>query len=288
MIQIDKSITICAIDCVMPKAASRALSLSSMHLMFDKVILFSDGDVDGEHDFQKIQKIESIESYNKFILSELVEYIDTEFVLLVQWDGYILDPNMWTNEFLNYDYIGAKWPQYTDKNDVGNGGFSLRSRKLLASIKSLDINISNNIPEDEVICRIFREKLEKIYDIKFAPSSIADIFSYEQSVSENPTLGFHGFWNCWQYLTDHEAINIIEEMPEKYGSGYLVAKAFMSFYQSNRAKIYEKLYRIAIKSVGEDYLGKMLVMALKYDEPLVYQAMNDARKLFIKSELNNE
>jgi hypothetical protein len=287
MIKIDKSITLCAIDCVMPKAASRALSLSSTHLIFDKVILFSDRDVEGEHDFQKIQKIGSIGSYNRFILSELAEYIDTDFILLVQWDGYIVEPNLWTNEFLKYDYIGAKWPQYTDKHDVGNGGFSLRSRKLLEGVKSLNINLRNSIPEDEVICRIFREKLENNYDIKFAPSSIADIFSYEQSVSETPTLGFHGFWNCWQYLTDQEAISIIEEMPEKYGGGYLVAKAFMTFYQSNRAKIYEQLYRIAIRSVGEDYLSKMLVMALKYDETLVYQAMHDARKLFIKSEINN-
>ena len=35
-------------------------------------------------------------------------------------------PEAWTDDFFNYDYIGATW----DDGVVGNGGFSWRSRKL--------------------------------------------------------------------------------------------------------------------------------------------------------------
>ena len=73
-------------------------------------------------------------------------------MLLVQDDGHVVNPNLWKKEFLNFDYIGAPWPssknwlkrwnKYEDsatkaikrnfkKNRVGNGGFSLRSKKFL-------------------------------------------------------------------------------------------------------------------------------------------------------------
>ena len=27
-------------------------------------------------------------------------------------DGHIVNPHLWTNEFLKYDYIGAPWPKF--------------------------------------------------------------------------------------------------------------------------------------------------------------------------------
>ena len=52
--------------------------------------------------------------------------ISTPFVLVIQWDGYIVDPSAWANAFRKYDYVGAV---VHDKRGtfVGNGGFSLRS-----------------------------------------------------------------------------------------------------------------------------------------------------------------
>ena len=79
----------------------------------------------------------------------LNNYIDSDFVLIIQDDGHIVNPHLWDNEFLNYDYIGAPWPnnkkwknrfsKYDEKvssniirnfnlNNIGNGGFSLRSK----------------------------------------------------------------------------------------------------------------------------------------------------------------
>ena len=38
------------------------------------------------------------------------EYIESDFALVVQDDGHIVNPNNWSDEFLAYDYIGAPWP----------------------------------------------------------------------------------------------------------------------------------------------------------------------------------
>ena len=70
-------------------------------------------------------------------------------MLVIQDDGHIVNPSLWDEEFLKYDYIGLPWPfedswiekqlkeqrpiirKVYPKNRVGNGGFSLRSRKFL-------------------------------------------------------------------------------------------------------------------------------------------------------------
>jgi hypothetical protein len=36
-------------------------------------------------------------------------HVDTEFAILVHEDGFIVNPECWSDEFF-YDYIGAPWP----------------------------------------------------------------------------------------------------------------------------------------------------------------------------------
>lgn len=137
------------------------------------------------------KKLGSKEAYSKFILKELHKYITTDYALIVQHDGYVRNPEAWNPAFLEYDYIGATW-WYKDGHNVGNGGFSLRSRKLLQL--SADLPTSKTHPEDETICRDCRGYLEA-NGIKFAPDHIANQFSFEgynQPGTWNGQFGFHG------------------------------------------------------------------------------------------------
>jgi hypothetical protein len=89
-----------------------------------------------DHFRHQIKPIESIYDYSEFVIKELANYFTTSHVLMAQWDGFIWQTAMWSNEFLQYDYIGAPWPdKFLVKGiprhfNVGNGGFSLRSRRL--------------------------------------------------------------------------------------------------------------------------------------------------------------
>lgn len=133
----------------------------------------------------------------------MVNYIDTSHVLIIHADGYIQNPSAWDNDWLQYDYIGARW-QYHDGYAVGNGGFSLRSRKLLEIISKLNLN--NFHPEDCIISRQLRPMLEQQYGIKFAPVEVADKFSIEaygdimtdsNGIKANRycgQFGFHGYY----------------------------------------------------------------------------------------------
>lgn len=161
-----------------------------------RTIFFSDVVYAGE-DFECIQigKMNWLE-YNRFVICELHKYIQTSHILLIQHDGYVLDASAWTDEFLKYDYIGAPWG-YKDGRNVGNGGFSLRSKKLHFIIAHASLIQENGVfaPEDEVICRLYRKILEENYGIKFAPEDLADRFSFEQRRPLQKTFGFHAYFH---------------------------------------------------------------------------------------------
>lgn len=127
----------------------------------------------------------SKDEYSKFIINELPAIITTDHVLIVQSDGYITNPELWDDSWLQYDYIGAPWPfpPY-----VGNGGFSLRSRKLLEACRGF---YEEGVAEDIVICSKRREELIA-RGIKFAPLEVAARFSRELVHPGHPTFGFHG------------------------------------------------------------------------------------------------
>lgn len=148
----------------------------------------------------KIFKVEadfSLEKYNKFIIKNLNSYINTDFVLIFQNDGFISNLGAWTDEFLNYDYIGAPW-WYNDENNVGNGGFSLRSKKLM-DILAEDDHIEETHPEDHHTCRTYGKYLRDTHGIKFAPQELASRFSVETGNYFNQ-FGFHSKWHLSAYI----------------------------------------------------------------------------------------
>lgn len=67
--------------------------------------------------------IKSKEEYSRYCIKELHKQVQTDFMLVIQWDGYVLNANAWNPEWLKYDWIGAPWEWYTDGMQVGNGGF---------------------------------------------------------------------------------------------------------------------------------------------------------------------
>jgi len=156
------------------------------------------------------------DQYSELTLGLLARTVNTDFNLLVQADGYAVNANAWTNAFYDYDYIGATWPKEKEGRNVGNGGFSWRSKRLydaLLDIRSKytleeiapvitqddvyhDMFMGVSIPEDNLIAKVYRPKLEADYGIRFAPSQVADQFSIETNSSSpwlGKSFGFHGY-----------------------------------------------------------------------------------------------
>jgi hypothetical protein len=119
------------------------------------------------------------------------------------------DGSKWHDFFLVNDYIGATWPWRPHGQNVGNGGFSLRSRQLLDALR--DNEIQGEI-EDTVICQDYRQLLEA-KGIKFAPTELANKFSIEHRYIQ-PTFGFHGIWNAVRYFDNTDLKFISENWPD--------------------------------------------------------------------------
>jgi len=197
--------TLCCIDCQNYGLAARALRLSLAGCEFPRAMLFTDQHIDLKPvETVVINPIRSLQEYSEFVTKQLLNYIDTEYVLLIQWDGYVVSPEAWSEQFLLFDYIGARWPHekvnIPAEHAVGNGGFSLRSRTLLIALQ--DPRIVRLHPDDGAICLTYRSYLEQQYGIVFAPAAVADRFSFEHIEPSGPTFGFHGQINITRFVDD--------------------------------------------------------------------------------------
>ena len=129
------------------------------------------------------------------------KYVETSHMLFVQWDSWILNPEAWTDEFLEYDYVGAPW-WYEDGKNVGNGGFSLRSTRLMRHVGANPEKYPFATAEDDQLCRVHREALEA-EGFRWAPEDLAYRFSREVTGWERPdkSFGFHGLFTWPLHMT---------------------------------------------------------------------------------------
>jgi hypothetical protein len=188
-------VTLCAVTSVNVAATLRALEVSAAQVDFAQIMLLTDSPawaVDSAIRVVPIAPLRSSAAYSDFLLTKLVDYVDTTHCMIAQWDGHLLDASRWKPAFLDYDYIGASWPQFDDGHDVGNGGFSLRSRRLMDLCRAAPFVPAH--PEDVAIARTNRDWLET-QGMRFAPRDLADAFATERSGDLATSFGYHGAFN---------------------------------------------------------------------------------------------
>ena len=252
------NVTICAVDSINPSLAARAIEKSSEGINFVNKILFTDSSFIGNFQTITIPKISSKDEYSRFLIKDLNQFIQTEFVLIVQWDGYVVYPNCWDKAFLNYDYIGAKWPWYDESFNIGNGGFSLRSKKLLNAINNKNFIFIPNINEDELICRINREYLQNDANIKFSSIEIAEKFSYERSLPEVFTFGFHGLFNLWRHESDLEVLEIAYKLNKMSYDSLEFIELMYHYWNLKKLNIFIELFKLFCSSLPNNNIDIFL------------------------------
>lgn len=151
--------------------------------------------------------------YCEYCLKYMAAHVRTKFVLMVQYDGFIVNPIVWESEFLTCDYVGATWPWHFDGHTVGNSGFCLRSKKLLDILTTI-VHPAPVALDDVYICRVLRPWLEQKHGIAFATDALADRFSYERARVKQPTFGFHGLFNMPAHLSNEEMLRLIPLFPD--------------------------------------------------------------------------
>lgn len=138
--------------------------------------------------------------------------VNTSHMLFTEWDGAVRDTAKWNPAWLTYDYIGAPWPgrkggQWEPRQGytVGNGGFTLWSKKLMTCIADSGIPCATDIH----IAIDYRDALVRLCDAKWAPESVAYQFAFEHGTDTQrgaPSFGTHDIFNWPLALPRNEVV----------------------------------------------------------------------------------
>ena len=194
------NITLLAASSVKIDLVQDALKISSYEIDFGAIKLLSHSKP--KIKFPEIEYIHipemNLDGYCKLLIEDLYKYFDTTHCIIIQDDSFVVNSDQWNNDFLNFDYIGAPWTKTVSpkknlniellNNRVGNGGFSLRSKKFASVCKDLNFfNLKDKFSinnEDIILCHYLYDYMIK-KDIKFAPIKLASNFSMEDEKTNN-------------------------------------------------------------------------------------------------------
>lgn len=210
------NVTLLSIDTVDPLRSIRAMRYSLLQVKFAEAVLVTSQAFRGEMlrtigGKGRIDQIRVVfvppgprSDYERQIIEDLPKWFETDFVLFQEWDSAVMNPAAWKDEWLGYDFIGAPWPWDFHENGyppchrnncVGNGGFSVRSRRFAEATGEL--YRMHSAPKEALrlsdawICRTNRTHLEEHYGMTFAPEDEAARFSCENRFY-NGQFGMHG------------------------------------------------------------------------------------------------
>ncbi len=244
---------------------------------FAQVVLFTDDAINAHLDkvpaglqLVRIPPLQGSIAYSEFAIRSMHPHVHTSHALVFQWDGFVIHPECWRTEFLNYDYIGAPWPRRSSYGHrrVGNGGFSLRSVKLMraaAQLAPMDLCEWN---EDSFICFALGEILEREFGLLFAPLDVAKAFSVENGsvaayckadpdLAVASTFGFHGAFNFHLAFDDEALLHAYDICLRHPGSKallhpYHTGNLLVALVRSGRKPVALQLLARVCEAVGLD------------------------------------
>lgn len=190
-----KNITLLSFNCVAPIQSAKALLYSSLEIDFAEMVLVSDVKPDNLPDSIRFveTKLKTHAESSRFAYEELPAIVNTEYCLCIHDDGFVINPHLWTDEFLQYDYIGAPWKNFGQRNRVGNGGFVLKSNRFIQLTKQLQYRGTHD--DTEVTNDYYDFFIEN--GCRYAPVEVAMKFSLESKIPEceynlENCFGYHG------------------------------------------------------------------------------------------------
>lgn len=247
------SITLVLLEFQQYELTKYACEKTLEHITPDEILVISDKDFVPGSQWVYRDPVTDYREYNSVMLKEVAPHVNTDFALYTQFDGIAHNKTNWTDDFLNYDYIGAVWPWEPEGRNVGNGGFSLRSKKMLDAC--LDNNVCLSEPplftaEDTLIGSTYRDYLEKTHSIKFAPTELAKKFSFELGTYES-SFGFHGLWNVFNLMSDSDIDFYAERINYQNWNQYKWHHVLAALIRRNRLDIYEHMVEQLVQNSPE-------------------------------------
>ena len=155
----------------------------------------------------------SVEEFNKWFVgglrSEKLDATGYDFIINVEPDASVANPEAWDDRFTKYDYMGAPWPaswkrlrHYAHSHGevpenvlVGNSGFCMMSRKFVQTLRKLSNEFQGYSFDRDGGCDFYlciaKARTLRKDGVRIPEPSVASRFSVERS----PYLGSFGVHN---------------------------------------------------------------------------------------------
>ncbi len=209
-------VTLVTIETMYHDLAKRGMEETLSRVPFKHALVFSDQDFLPGARHVKIAHGDMF-NYCNLLLKGMAEYVETEYIIFQQWDAMVHKSGGWHDFFLLNDYIGAVWPWRPHGQNVGNGGFSLRSRRLLEVLQAPHVQLDpageHGVQEDNYIAIEHRPWLES-QGMVFALEPVANKFSIELSPDGFDAMAHHGLWNTVQFMPRDTVEFFIQRVPD--------------------------------------------------------------------------
>ncbi len=194
------NVTLVAMTSVNIYETVRAMCYSMREIEFGDAVLVTDKKpwfLPKSIRYSHTSKLDSIDKFNYKMVYELKDHINTDFCLVVHADGFVIHPELWRDEFLDYDYIGSPFPMptndyaYRDRKGeisrVGNS-VSIRSKRLLEYPSEHNLKWEKGFDdyynEDIFLCCLAKNEMEE-HGLRWAPLEVAVLFGREHMIPEN-------------------------------------------------------------------------------------------------------
>lgn len=207
------NVTLVAMSSVKIMETVKALQYSMRGIDFGEVVLITHRKpffLPKGITYKHSSKLTDIDSFNYKMVYELADYIQTDYCMIVHYDGFVVHPEKWQDTFLEYDYIGSPWPDldissYKDAKGnqcrVGNS-VSLRSKRLLEFPRQAgfkwEVMDDGFYNEDTFLCCKHKNEMEDA-GLKWAPIDVAKYFAHEHPIPEVQGItpfAFHKWWGA--------------------------------------------------------------------------------------------
>lgn len=145
--------------------------------------------------WEHVHSFLSINEWNHYVVYNLTDHVDTNYCILVHNDGFIVNPESWNPDFLNYDYCGSPWSlqcaiaiqggREQPLQRVGNS-VSIRSKKLLELPSKINLEWKqfNDDSNEDTFLSCHNWKVMQEHDIKIAPLELAFEWGREEDLPE--------------------------------------------------------------------------------------------------------
>jgi hypothetical protein len=206
-------VTLISVSGIKSQETLDSMLYSCRGIEFADVVLVTPEKLENVPNFVHIHPCRPLDymGYNEYVFSELWKDVSTEFCLLVQNDSKVVRPWLWNDNWRRFDYGAAPWPIRENSyiaNDgvrmrVGNGGFALRSQKLMRTPMEKGMFLKEEQGfwhEDGNICCYWHKEMVDA-GIKYMDLDSAIRFSFETLMPENrgiPSFGQHKYFQLCQ------------------------------------------------------------------------------------------